>query len=87
MLCNNKLDSDMQSGEDGDKVLTLLATLLFQTMKGHLWTDETKTAIDQVLGVVDQWSAYRLARTASRYGHHGIAAKILAKTANTMYGI
>ena len=82
LFCENAIDSDLPYGEDGAKVLIMLSTLLFQTMKGHLWTEETKTAIDQVLGVVDQWSAYRLARTASRYGHHGIASTILSNTAN-----
>ena len=81
-LCENALDSDLSIGEDDAKVLILLCTLLFQTMKGHLWTEEAKKSINQVLGVVDQWSAYRLGRTASRYGHHGIACDVLNTAAN-----
>ena len=82
VLCENVVDGESPISEDDSKVLIMLCTLIFQTMKGHLWTKDTRRAIDLVLSVVDQWSVYRLGRTASRYGHHGIASSILENTAN-----
>jgi integrator complex subunit 7 len=81
-LCKDAVVSDLPRSEDDAKVLIMLCTLLFQTMKGHLWTTEAKQAIDQVLEEIDQWSAYRIGRNASRYGHHGVASAILNNTAN-----
>ena len=82
VLCENAVDNDSSITEDESKVLIMLCTLIFQTMKGHLWTKETKQAIDIVLNVLDQWSVYRVGRNASRYGHHGFAFRILENAAN-----
>ena len=82
LLCENAVDGDSTISEDESKVLIMLCTLIFQTMKGHLWTKETKQAIDIVLSVLDQWSVYRVGRNASRYGHHGFAFRILENAAN-----
>ena len=60
----------------------MLATLIFQIMHGHAWTEEAHNALAGVIHVVDQWSAYRIARTASRYGHHDITYNILKTAAN-----
>ena len=80
--CEKAVDNDIPLGQDDSKILIMLCTILFQTIKEHLWTHEAKQAINQVLGVVDLWSAYKIGRSASRYGHHSIASAILSNAAN-----
>jgi len=62
--------------QDDHQTITLLASLIFQTVKGRAWTGETESAIGAACESLDMWSAYRLARAASRYGHHQVAHKI-----------
>lgn len=57
----------------------MLNLILFQTLRGHTWTETYTLAIKNAVGNVDQWSAYRIARSAARYGHHGIASEIFQK--------
>ena len=67
------------TAENGDKTsMTLLATMLFQTFQGKLWQSDI---IDRLLACVissdvDGWTAFKIARSAARYGHHDIAARI-----------
>ena len=82
IVCENAIDSDSPMSDENSKLLVMSSTLIFQTVKGHIWTKETRHAIDLVLSVVDQWSIYRMGRNASRYGHHGLASKILENSAN-----
>jgi integrator complex subunit 7 len=75
---NTVIESEVDTGSTAP-VLTLLTTLLFQTLKGHSWPDAASGAIRNAVGNVDQWSAYCIGRSASRYGHHGVASEIFDK--------
>ena len=57
-------------------VTVALSTLLFQSVKGHKWTQDCEEAVRAAYQSLDMWSAYKMARTASRYGHHLIAHEI-----------
>ncbi|KAJ8960602.1 hypothetical protein NQ318_013893 [Aromia moschata] len=55
---------------------TMLCTLIFQTLSGYNWNEQT---YDTILNVVDNnnlWANYCIARAAVRYGHHKIAHHI-----------
>lgn len=57
----------------------MLCTLLFQMVaSGFEWSSECKSAITLAASKVDGWAKYRIARSAARYGHHGIATQIFA---------
>ena len=43
------------------------------------WTPEFSEAIESALEAMDMWSAYKVARAASRYGHHQSAHSIYQK--------
>ncbi len=80
-ICNaitTVIESEVSEGSTAP-VLTYLATLLFQTLKGHAWPQSALVAIKNALSNVDQWSAYCIARAAARYGHHGIASEVFEK--------
>ncbi|PSN35963.1 hypothetical protein C0J52_21536 [Blattella germanica] len=58
----------------------MLCTLVFQTMAGYEWSIEARRVVEGA--VVDKahlWANYRIARSAARYGHHGVAAGILSQ--------
>ncbi|XP_012280539.1 integrator complex subunit 7 [Orussus abietinus] len=55
----------------------MLCTLLFQMVAGgYEWNSECLEAVDNVVKSVDGWAKYRIARGATRYGHHDIATQI-----------
>lgn len=55
----------------------MLCTLLFQIIAcGHEWNIECLEEIENVIKSVDGWTKYRIARSATRYGHHEIATRI-----------
>lgn len=56
--------------------IEILAAVCLQSMMGFHITCEMYEVFDKVLKVVNNWSQYRLARSASRYGHPFIAARI-----------
>lgn len=55
----------------------MLCTLVFQTLCGYKWSDETKTVLKTVIASNNLWTNYRIARAAIRYSHHDIALEIL----------
>ncbi|KAB0802821.1 hypothetical protein PPYR_05007 [Photinus pyralis] len=55
----------------------LLCTLLFQTLCGYQWNQETKNVIKIVTVNNNLWANYRIARAAVRYSHHEVALNIL----------
>ncbi|CAH1119366.1 unnamed protein product [Phaedon cochleariae] len=56
---------------------TMLCTLIFQTLSGYKWTDQTFDAIVKVIDTSqDLWTNYCIGRAAVRYGHHKIAHRI-----------
>jgi integrator complex subunit 7 len=55
----------------------MLCTLLFQMVAGgYEWNAECLDAIDSVIKSIDNWNKYRIARGATRYGHHKIATHL-----------
>lgn len=55
----------------------MLCTLLFQMVAGgYEWSPECLEAIDSVVQSIDNWDKYRIARGATRYGHHKIATRL-----------
>lgn len=74
----NVVESDTEK-KSSEEILALLTTLLFQTLKGHAWPELATTAVKCALQHVDMWCAYRIARTASRYGHHGVASEVFQR--------
>merc|ERR1712106_749726 len=59
--------------EDNTKLMVTLVTLVLQTFHGHEWSDVAEAAVGAASKSVNQWAAYRMARQASRYGHHKLA--------------
>ena len=68
-----------------EDTLVLLLTTLLQTLRGSAWPPSASQAWSLVTasspGRLDCWHRFRLARAASRYGHHGLAASILTEVA------
>lgn len=55
----------------------MLCTLLFQMIiGGYEWSPECLQAIDSVVKSIDNWNKYKIARGATRYGHHKIATSL-----------
>ena len=75
---NTVIESEAEVGSTAP-VLTLMTTMLFQTQRNHSWSESCSSALQSAIGNVDQWSGYCIARSAARYGHHGIAAEIFQK--------
>lgn len=61
------------------RFIETLAAVCLQSMMGFHVTREMHDVFGRVLCVVNNWSQYRIARSASRYGHPYIAAKIYQK--------
>ena len=68
-----------------EDTLVLVLTTLLQTLRGSAWPPSATQAWNLVAasspGRLDCWHRFRLARAASRYGHHGLAASILTEIA------
>lgn len=57
----------------------MLCTLLFQmAANGYELSDECLEALDFVVKSIDDWNKYKIARGATRYGHHEIASKLFS---------
>lgn len=55
---------------------TMLCTLMFQTLCGHKWNDDTFSTVIKVVSSNNMWANYCIARAAMRYGHHKVAHHI-----------
>ena len=78
-ICNAINTVIESEAETTAPILSLMTTMLFQTLRNHSWSESCNQAIRNAVGNIDQWSAYCIARSAARYGHHGIAAEIFEK--------
>ena len=56
----------------------MVCTLLFQTSVDKPWLLQDDLIILNAINSVDYWSAYRIGRQATRYGHHQYAIKIFS---------
>ena len=73
-LCNcigTIIESESDSGSTAP-VITLLTSMLFQTLRGHAWPDSCTMAVKSAVGNVDQWSAYCIGRSAARYADYSL---------------
>ncbi|KAF0300302.1 Integrator complex subunit 7 [Amphibalanus amphitrite] len=62
---------------DGDTTVQL-CTLLLQLRGGSaVWPDSEQRALAAAAVRVSHWQAYKIARQAMRYGHHGAASRLL----------
>lgn len=59
--------------------IEILAAVCLQAMMGFHITKEMHDVFMKLIKVLNHWSQYRIARSASRYGHPYIAAKIYIK--------
>jgi integrator complex subunit 7 len=59
--------------------IEILAAVCLQSMMGVHITQDMYDVFKKVLGTVNNWSQYRIARSASRFGHPFIATKIYQK--------
>lgn len=59
--------------------IEILSAVCLSCMMGFHITRDMYDVFKKVLAVVNNWSQYRIARSASRYGHPFIAAKIYQK--------
>ncbi|XP_046632232.1 integrator complex subunit 7-like [Daphnia pulicaria] len=57
--------------------IPLLCVLMFQTHASHCWSQQASEVVHEVIFRVNLWVAFRIARSATRYGHHSIAHNIL----------
>lgn len=57
----------------------ILSAVCLQSMMGFHLTREMYEVFNKVLHAINNWSQYRVARSASRFGHPFIAAKIYQK--------
>lgn len=55
----------------------MLCTLVFQTLSGYKWNQDTVDAVKKVINGNNLWANYCIARAAVRYGHHKIAFGIV----------
>ncbi|XP_044761796.1 integrator complex subunit 7 [Coccinella septempunctata] len=58
---------------------TMLCTLIFQTLSGYTWNEQTEETIKKVVANNNMWANYCIARAAVRYGHHKIAIGIFSE--------
>ena len=73
------------AGGTNSSTITLLCTLLFQTMMNHKWTAEAEKAIFECTNVLNGWNLYCVARNAARYGHNHIASKLFSAISQVSY--
>lgn len=75
-VASSLVKCDVTQSNNKCKILSLLATMLFQTQKGHSWSFDARDAIKMAMDRVDLWTAYRIGRSATRYGHYSIGAEV-----------
>jgi integrator complex subunit 7 len=61
------------------QTVELLSAICFQSSIGYVMPTQILNAVEKVLRKVNCWSQYKIARSASRYGHHFMAGKIYQK--------
>ena len=66
-----------QDSPHKNKLLVSLLILLLQASLEEGLDAEDSRLVQEVVGVVDGWTAYKIGRQAARYGHHKVASEIL----------
>ncbi|KAH8257535.1 hypothetical protein KR038_011210 [Drosophila bunnanda] len=81
-LILHKLNSIIDSPENCEqqvKTVEILSALVLQTTMGCYLPQKVTNIFEKCVSKVNCWTLYRIARTASRYGHHYVAAHIYTK--------
>ncbi|EDW78976.1 uncharacterized protein Dwil_GK10946 [Drosophila willistoni] len=80
ILCKlNKLIDMETAGEQQLRTVEILSALVLQSTMGCYLPQKVVNCFEKCLGRLNCWTLYRIARTASRYGHHYVAAHIYTK--------
>ena len=66
-------------GAPEETAIPLLCVLMFQAHVAHDWSASAAQVLDQAVLKVNHWTAFRVARSAARYGHHWIAHGIIQR--------
>lgn len=66
------------------RIIEILSAVLFQALVGHQIPRAMYVVFDGLLGRIHGWSLYRIARSASRFGHHFIAGVIYKRLAHSV---
>lgn len=69
---------------DNIKIIEVLSAVVFQSLIGYHLPENVFRAFEEVLGKINCWAQYRVARSASRYGHHVVAAVIYKKLSHSV---
>ncbi|KAH8286061.1 hypothetical protein KR054_002110 [Drosophila jambulina] len=81
-LILHKLNSIIDSPESCEqqvKTVEILSALVLQTTMGCFLPQKVTQIFEKCVSRLNCWTLYRIARTASRYGHHYVAAHIYTK--------
>ncbi|XP_054272876.1 integrator complex subunit 7-like [Macrosteles quadrilineatus] len=76
----NQLSSNDNSAQDNTHTKVMLCTLVFQCVSADRWlTLGDQSTIDSVVQSTNLWANYRIARSAARYGHFSVCARIVSQ--------
>ncbi|XP_055682037.1 integrator complex subunit 7 [Lutzomyia longipalpis] len=75
---------DKGQAEKNVQFIELMCAVCLQSHLGAAIPENVFNAMERVVGAINCWSQYRIARSASRYGHHFFSAKIYAKLAGVV---
>ncbi|XP_020816707.1 integrator complex subunit 7 [Drosophila serrata] len=81
-LILHKLNSIIESPQNCEqqvKTVEILSALVLLTTMGCYLPQKVTNIFEKCLSKLNCWTLYRIARTASRYGHHYVAAHIYTK--------
>ncbi|ALC44223.1 defl [Drosophila busckii] len=80
----NKLADNDEQPEQHLRTMEILSALVCQTTMGCYLPQLVVQCFEKCIERVNCWTLYRIARTASRYGHHYVAADIYTKIAQVV---
>lgn len=69
-------------GGPNEKLVEILSTVILQSIIGCFMPQIILDYFEKALKLTNCWTNYRIARTASRYGQHFLAAKIYSNISN-----
>ncbi|XP_059616371.1 integrator complex subunit 7 [Phlebotomus argentipes] len=75
---------DKGLAEKNVQFIEIMTAVCLQSHLGVLIPESVFSVLEKVVNAISCWSQYRIARSASRYGHHFLSAKIYAKLANVV---
>lgn len=79
-----KLSEDDSSKVDQSHFIEILSAVCLQTLLGCLLTPQILEIFEKVTKSINSWSQYRIARSASRYGQHYLAAILYQKLSSSV---